>query len=113
MSTGQPVEAAYVGTSVPAANTIDGQASNMHLSNPNSGIVQAIDGRRLGGMTSKSNKRKKGVKGHAARMNISPGGPGTFSAMQIGDQTLGGAHSNMALTQQARAPQSMGGNLPN
>ena len=83
---------------MPAANTIDGQAPNMQLSNPNSGIVQTMDGRRLGGMTSKSNKRKKGIKGQGGRMNVSPGGPGTFSAMQIGDQTLGGAHSNMALT---------------
>lgn len=42
-------------------------------------------------MTSKSGKRKKGNKGPVARMNISPGGPGTFSAMQIGDQSIGGA----------------------
>lgn len=63
-----------------------------------------MDGRRQGGMTSKSGKRKKGIKGHAGRMNISPGGPGTFSAMQIGDQSIGGAQSNMAMTQQARVP---------
>lgn len=67
--------------------------------------------RRPGGLSAKPGKRKKG-KGQAVRAEASPGGPGAFSAMHMGDPSLGGTVSHMALTHQAKAPHSFSGNMP-